>query len=155
MGKMINIITKNELPGVYKLISKTCWISWKNYYPKASIDYAVKNLFCLNRLEKIFSNGQIYGISKDNKIIACGALKVNNKIGILKIIFVDVDFQKCGIGSQIIKFLEDRLVKYGATKSELDSNLSAISFYKKLGYEHKNQVLNYRDGCFVMEKFLA
>lgn len=150
----MEIINKNELPDIYKLIFKTCWISWKNYYPEASIDYAVKNLFCLNQLEKIFSAGQVYVIKKNNGIVACGALEAQNKVGILKIIFVDVDFQKCGIGSQIIKFLEDRLVKYGATKSELDSNLSAISFYKKLGYEHKNQILNYRDGCFTMEKFL-
>ena len=152
---MIEKINKNELLEIYKLIFKTCCISWKNYYPTTSIDYAIKYLFCLNKLEKVFSDGEIFGIRKDKKIIACGGLEIKKDVGALKIIFVDPIFQKQHFGTSIIKFLEKRLILLLATKAELDANLSAISFYKRMGYEHKNKILNYKDGCFTMEKFFV
>lgn len=149
---MIGLCKKNDLLDIYEMIKKTCYLSWKNFYPEKSIFYATENLFCLARLNEIFLENRIYIIKSDEKIIACGAFEIKEKIARLKIIFVDVDFQRYGFGTKILKFLEAKIKFFGAQKIVAKANLSAIAFYKKLGYEHKDQILNYDDGCFVMEK---
>ncbi len=149
---MIRLCEKNDLQDIYEMIKKMCHISWKNFYPERSICYATENLFCLERLYKIFLDYGIYVIKLDKKIIACGAFEIKEKIACLKIIFVDVVFQRYGFGTKILKFLEAKIKFLGAKKISAKVNLSAIAFYKKNGFEHKNQTLNYDDGCFVMEK---
>lgn len=149
---MIKLCQKNNLLDIHEMIKKTCYVSWKNFYPEKSICYATENLFCLARLNKIFLENGIYIIKSDKKIIACGTFEMKEKIACLKIIFVDVDFQRYGLGTEILKFLEAKIKFLGAKKILAKVNLSAIAFYKKLGYEHKNQMLSYNDGCFVMEK---
>ena len=150
--KIIELCKKNDLLGIYEMIKKTCYISWKNFCPEKSICYATENLFCLEQLHKIFFEGGIYIIKSDKKIIACGSFEIKKKIACLKIIFVDIDFQRCGFGIKILQSLEGKIKLSGIKKIIVKANLFAVAFYKKNGYEHKNQMLNYCDDCFVMEK---
>ena len=78
--------------------------------------------------------------------------EIKKKIACLKIIFVDIDFQRCGFGIKILQSLEGKIKLSGIKKIIVKANLFAVAFYKKNGYEHKNQMLNYCDDCFVMEK---
>jgi len=41
-----------------------------------------------------------------------------------------------------------------ANRIEIHAAMSAIPFYRKLGYEHKNGQLIYAEGHFDMEKFI-
>lgn len=68
-------------------------------------------------------------------------------------IFVDPNTQGKGIGSKIMETLERDEYALQANRIEISSAISAIPFYKKFGYEHKNGELNYDDGHFAMEKF--
>jgi hypothetical protein len=40
-----------------------------------------------------------------------------------------------------------------AERIEIPASMSAIPFYRKLGYEHKGGKLEYNDGHFALEKF--
>ena len=68
--------------------------------------------------------------------------------------FVEPSYQHKGIGRKIIVHLENDEYAKRAKRIEIHSAISAIPFYRKLGYEHKNGDLTYRDGMFDLEKFI-
>ncbi len=69
-------------------------------------------------------------------------------------IFVEPSYQRKGIGKKIIERLENDEYAKRAKRIEIHSAISAIPFYRKLGYEHKNGDLSYKDGMFDLEKFI-
>ena len=58
-----------------------------------------------------------------------------------------------GYGKKIIETLEKDEYFLRATRIEIPASMSAIPFYRKMGYEHKNGELLYHDGHFALEKF--
>ncbi len=68
--------------------------------------------------------------------------------------FVEPSYQHKGIGRKIIVHLENDEYAKRAKRIEIHSAISAIPFYRKLGYEHKNGDLSYKDGMFDLEKFI-
>ncbi|MDE5797446.1 MAG: GNAT family N-acetyltransferase, partial [Treponemataceae bacterium] len=57
-----------------------------------------------------------------------------------------------GIGRRIIELLEADEYAKRADKIVIHSAISAIPFYRKLGYEHKNGELHFENGTFFLEK---
>ena len=53
-------------------------------------------------------------------------------------------YQRKGVGRKIIEFLENDEYAKRANRIEIHAAMSAIPFYRKLGYEHKNGQLIYR-----------
>ena len=47
---------------------------------------------------------------------------------------VDPEFQRRGIGEQLVRESERIAVEMGAAKMELNARLTAVDFYKRLGY---------------------
>lgn len=73
------------------------------------------------------------------------------------------EFRGKGVGSRLLQAVLDHAKKFGLEKVELKvytTNESAISLYKKFGFEQEGYIKNYRklDGryfdCLVMGKFL-
>ena len=52
-----------------------------------------------------------------------------------------------------IATLEDDEYFKRATRIEVPASMSAIPFYRKMGYEHKNGELVFNEGHFALEKF--
>ena len=50
-------------------------------------------------------------------------------------VFVDPSRQGQGIGAALMAFIEKRALKLGHERLSLSSSLTAVSFYRKLGYE--------------------
>lgn len=50
------------------------------------------------------------------------------------------DYRKSGIGSEMLKFLENEAVKLGAKKIELHAQLRAKVFYEKNGYTAEGDI---------------
>ena len=96
-------------------------------------------------------------IEENNEIVACGAIGPyygSEEESSLFSIFVASKYQGKGYGRKIIEVLEKDEYFLRAKRVEIPASMSAIPFYKKMGYEHKNGELIYSDGHFSLEKFI-
>ncbi len=76
-----------------------------------------------------------YGMLDANRVIACAlaipVLKIKAKI---RQMTVAPEYQKQGIGRQLLENIERDLMQRGVTPVELDARSTAVGFYEKLGY---------------------
>ena len=93
---------------------------------------------------------------KDN-IIGCGAIapywdKVDESS--LFTIFISPEHQRKGIRQKIIETLEKDEYFLRAKRIEIPASITAVPFYKKMGYSYKNGVNKAdNEGIVRMEKF--
>jgi ribosomal-protein-alanine N-acetyltransferase len=98
---------------------------------------------------------------KDNSNIVgacCGAILPNDKLRIL-ILVLHNDFQKKGIGKELMIRMTEAAEVFGIRKVTLEArkDSDAIQFYRKLGFSSVDVLpCYYQDGCdgIVMEKQL-
>ena len=153
---IIRLITEKDYKNVADMIARSVSNSaFTKFYPQQSIDYIKKSLDA-DGVKKRASWTHFYVIEKDNKIIACGAIGPywdSKTESSLFNIFVDENYQGQGFGRKIIETLEKDEYFKRAKRIEVPASMSAILFYRKMGYEHKNGELIYDDGHFSLEKF--
>lgn len=153
---IIRLITEKDYKNVADMIARSVSNSaFTKFYPQQSIDYIKKSLDA-DGVKKRASWTHFYVIEKDNKIIACGAIGPywdSKTESSLFNIFVDENYQGQGFGRKIIETLEKDEYFKRAKRIEVPASMSAIPFYRKMGYEHKNGELVYDDGHFSLEKF--
>ena len=98
-----------------------------------------------------------YVVEENDTIIGCGAIGPywgSETESSLFSIFVLPEYQCKGIGRKIIETLEQDEYFLRAKRTEVAASITAVNFYRKLGYDYKNGVdrpdkeLNYR-----LEKF--
>ena len=153
---VIRLITEKDYKSVADMIARS--VSSPNYarfYPQKSID-SVKNALDEEGVKKRASWTHFYVIEEDNKIVACGAIGPywdSLTESSLFSIFVDEKYQGKGYGRKIIKTLEKDEYFTRANRIEVPAAMSAIPFYRKMGYEHKNGELTYAEEHFCLEKF--
>ena len=99
----------------------------------------------------------LYVAEDEGKIIGCGAIgpywgKTDESC--LFTIFVDPSEQGRGIGRSIIETLEADEFFLRARRIEIPASATAVGFYKKMGYDHKDGLAVQDDeGHYKMEKF--
>lgn len=152
----IRLITKDDYQSVADMISRSLNDSqFTRFYPACSIKYVAESLNA-EAIEKRASWTHFYVIEENNEIIACGAIGPyydSLTESSLFTIFVDSKYQGQGYGRKIIETLEKDEYFIRAERIEIPASMSAIPFYRKMGYEHKNGELIYDDGHFALEKF--
>lgn len=74
-----------------------------------------------------FHNGKILGVARLDLM--------ENKIGQIRFMAVETDFQGKGIGEKLMLHLESISIENGVKKIILHARVIAIGFYQKLGYE--------------------
>ena len=137
---------------IYRAISNP---PFSTFYPQFSIKYLAKALD-EKGVKKRASWTHFYVVEIDGEIVGCGAIGPywdSLTESSLFSIFVDPRFQGQGIGRKIIETLEQDEFFKRADRIEVPASMSAIPFYRKMGYEHKNGELNFHDGEFKLEKF--
>lgn len=76
----------------------------------------------------------------DGKIIACGRLQENEgKIGQVRYMAVDTNYQGKGLGKLILQFLEQKARTLHLRKIELQARENAVKFYEANGYTIKEK----------------
>lgn len=151
----IRLIKENEISQTCTMIAKTCRISLKYYYPKKAIEQVIQSLD-EEGLKKRISFTHFYIVKEGDAIIGCGAIGPywgSETESSLFTIFVDPDFQGKGIGKKIMQTLENDEYFLRARRIEIPAGIVAIPFYKKLGYEFKNNEMIFEKGHFKMEKY--
>ena len=153
---VIRLINEKDFKNVAHMIARSVSNSdFTKFYPKHSIDY-IKESLNEEGVKKRASWTHFYVIEEDGHIVACGAIGPyydSKTESSLFSIFVDSEYQGKGYGRKIIETLEKDEYFLKATRVEIPASMSAIPFYRKMGYEHKNGELIYSDGHFALEKF--
>ena len=101
---------------------------------------------------------EFYVAEKGNSIVAFGTL--NSKSGEIEAVYVSPPMARRGVGSQILRVLEERARQLGLDCVHVDSALNAVSFYEKAGYERigKSQHRLQSGGeiaCVLMRKVMS
>jgi predicted GNAT family N-acyltransferase len=74
-------------------------------------------------------------INVSNKILACGRVHMNNEHEAqIRYMGVSFNVRRMGIGTSIVKKLEEKARLLGATFVALNARNVALDFYKSLGY---------------------
>ncbi len=152
----IHLIRDNQYQQVADMIERSVKLSqFAKFYPQSKIEHLLRKLNQAAIKERA-SWTHFYVIEVNQKIIACGAIGPywdSQTESSLFTIFVDPDYQGQGYGRKIIETLEADEYFKRAQRIEVPASMSAIPFYRKMGYEHKNGELVYEDGHFKLEKF--
>jgi len=101
--------------------------------------------------------GHMYVVCNKERIIGCGAIAGfwgSITESILLTIFVLPEYQGKGIGKQIIHTLENDEFFLRAKRIEIPASITAVEFYRKMGYDYKNGIAELDDEqLFRLEKF--
>ena len=131
----------------------------KNFYTPYSADSIENhvNNFQPENVLKRASWTHFYVAQEKGNIIGCGAIapywdKLDESS--LFTIFISPEYQRKGIGRKIIETLEKDEYFLRAKRIEVPASITAIPFYKKMGYSYKNGVNKAdNEGIVRMEKF--
>lgn len=152
----ISLIKETEFKATANMIERSVRFSqFSKFYPQIEIENVVKSLD-EEGVKKRAGWTHFYVIKENKEIVACGAIGEywgSKTESSLFSIFVDPNYQGMGYGRKIIETLEKDEYFKRAKRIEIPASMSAIPFYRKMGYEHKNGKLIYSDGHFALEKF--
>ena len=141
---------------VSKLIVETLRKTNIKDYSADLIENYVNNFQPENVLKRA-SWTHFYVAEEKGNIIGCGAIVPYwDKIyeSSLFTIFISSEHQGKGIGRKIIETLEKDEYFLRAKRIEVPASITAVQFYKKMGYSYKNGINKADDeGIVRMEKF--
>ena len=99
----------------------------------------------------------MYVVCDKERIVGCGAIAGywgSITESILLTIFVLPEYQGKGIGKLIINTLEQDEFFLRAKRIEIPASITAIDFYRKMGYDYKNGIAELDDEqVYRLEKF--
>lgn len=124
------------------MICKTLMVSNANDYPAEFIEKNIES-HSPQVIAGQARDAHFYVVCDRQKIIGCGGITGywgSTTESYLLSIFVLPEYQGRGIGKRIVETLESDAYFARAWRTEVGSSLTAVNFYRKLGYEFKNGV---------------
>ncbi|GAA6490901.1 GNAT family N-acetyltransferase [Candidatus Bariatricus faecipullorum] len=82
-----------------------------------------------------------YVFCDEGRIAGCGAIgpyEGKTEESVLSSVFVLPEYQGTGLGRQIMQTLEEDAYFLRAERIEIPASITAVNFYRKLGYDFKN-----------------
>lgn len=138
------------------MIARTLEISNSRDYPLEYIDANIASHSPEVLIERA-KEGHMYVVCDASHIIGCGAIAGywgSMTESILLTIFVLPEYQRKGIGSVIIRTLEQDEYFLRAKRIEIPASVTAVEFYRKMGYNYKNGVASVdEEQVYRLEKF--
>ena len=137
-------------------IAKTLIISNSKDYSRKYIESIIAS-HSAEIISERANDGHMYVACDGSRIIGCGAIAGywgSTTESILLTIFVLPEYQGRGVGRQIIQTLEHDEYFLRAKRIEVPASITAVAFYKKLGYQYKNGVAELDDEqLYRLEKY--
>lgn len=153
---IIEKFQESQAEDVSKLIKRNLLEITSKYYTSDYVLSLVDNFSPTQILEKARTQ-HIFVAIEDAKVIGTGSLtnygnsETPSYYGTA--IFVAPEFQKKGIGRQIMQKVEAKAVEMGAGKITVRAARNARIFYENLGYVYKDGITTQDEkGNYVMEK---
>ncbi|MBE6613355.1 MAG: GNAT family N-acetyltransferase [Ruminococcaceae bacterium] len=139
-----------------QVIAETLRTSNSKDYSAEYIEDTIASLSAEVLIERAKS-GHMYVVCDKARIVGCGAIAGywgSTTESILLTIFVLPEYQGKGIGRQIIDTLEQDEFFLRAKRIEIPASITAVEFYRKLGYDYKNGIKELDDEqIYRLEKF--
>ena len=138
----IRRFTENDAEKVSSLIIRTLKTTNSKDYSEELIKALEKQMQPSHILERA-SWTHFYVVEDNDTIIGCGAIGPywgSEAESSLFTIFVLPEYQGMGIGRKIIETLEQDEYFLRAKRIEIPASITAVNFYRKLGYDYKNGV---------------
>lgn len=151
----IDRICESDIPETARMIARAVRSpSFAAFYPACSLEYVIEGLDEPG-VRRLMAETHLYVAREAGRVVGCGGV---GPLGgradecVLRAVFVDPDDQGRGYGSNLVRALEADAYARRAKRIEISASISAIPFYRKLGYAHKNGELLYEDGQILLEK---
>lgn len=152
----IRPFTNDDAEGTAQMIAKTLRISNSKDYPEQYIEFNIAS-HSADKLIKAANERHMYVACDGERIIGTGGIAGywgSLTESILLTIFVLPEYQGNGVGRKIIGVLEKDEYFLRAKRIEIPSSLTAVEFYRKMGYDYKNGITEPEDGLmYRLEKF--
>lgn len=136
MNVWVKEISANNLDEYYKLFSRLLSTQFPDI-PKKNVEHFLKNDWSKDRyLKSIKENRRVlFGAWLDKKLI--GVLDADTPFGgvsLITWIIVDSDYQKKGVGKEMLSKFEKEMINKGAHSIFLHADKRNIGYYEQLGY---------------------
>lgn len=146
---------ETDADAVAAVVAETVRVSSSRDYPPEYISELVKT-HSAEALRKRAQEGHMYVACDGDTIVGTGTIAPywgSETESILLTIFVLPEYQGKGIGRAIIEALEQDEFAKRAQRIEIPASLTAVNFYRHLGYDYKNGVTLPEDGLmYRLEK---
>ena len=153
----IRRFTEADAESAAQVVAETVEISNSADYPLEYIA-ALKASHSAEVLMQRAKEGHMYVICDGEKVVGTGTIAPfwgSETESILLTIFVLPDYQGRGLGRLLIETLEADEFAKRASRIEIPASLTAVNFYRHLGYDYKNGVTEPEDGLlYRLEKFM-
>lgn len=153
---LIRKFAEADAKEVSDLIVKTLMISNTKDYPAEMMEELTRRMQPGDILERARWT-HFYVAEENNVIVGCGAIgpywdKTDESS--LFTIFVLPEYQGRGIGRRIVETLEKDEYALRAKRIEIPASITGLEFYKKLGYDYKDNVtVPDEEGLYRLEKY--
>ncbi|MBO5076276.1 MAG: GNAT family N-acetyltransferase [Clostridia bacterium] len=153
---LIRKFAETDAKEVSDLIIRTLMISNTKDYPAEMMLELTRRMQPEDILERA-RRTHFYVAEENNVILGCGAIgpywdKTDESS--LFTIFVLPEYQGRGIGRRIVETLEKDEYALRAKRIEIPASITGLEFYKKLGYDYKDNVtVPDEEGLYRLEKY--
>lgn len=139
-----------------QMIAQTLLVSNSKDYSKTYLEGIIATHSAQVLCERA-REGHMYVVCDAGRVVGCGAIAGywgSTTESILLTIFVLPEYQGRGVGKQIIRTLEQDEFFLRANRIEIPASITAVEFYKKMGYTYKNGVAELDDEqLYRLEKY--
>lgn len=138
----IRMFEQEDAAELERVIAKTLRISNSRDYSNEYIEAFISSHSADILIERS-KQGHMYVACDELRIVGCGTIAEywgSLTESILLTVFVLPEYQGKGIGKQIIKTLEQDEYFLRAKRIEIPASITAVEFYRKMGYEYKNGI---------------
>jgi len=153
---MIREATLKDVEKIVKIINESNYQAFRKIIPKEFFKYPITDI---SMILKDMKEMKFYIYEVNSEVVGVAALKPDQekKTGFIRWVYVAPKHQHKGIGTALIKHIEETAEKLNLKKLQLitpEKAIWAIKFYKKLGYKIVNyiQAKTWKD--VIMEKDL-
>ena len=152
----IRRFTEADADAAAEVVAVTVEVSNSRDYPPEYIAH-LKETHSAEVLRQRAREGHMYVICDGEKIVGTGTIAPywgSETESILLTIFILPDWQGRGLGRLLIETLEQDEYAKRASRIEIPASLTAVNFYRHLGYDYKNGVTEPEDGLlYRLEKY--
>ena len=153
---MIRKATIDDVNEVAYVINISNYCAYKNIIPREFFKHPVVNR---DKILEDMKRMEFYVYEINNRIVGVAALypRYEEDRGIVRWVYVHPEYQRRGIGTVLMKYIEGKARRLGLRKLQLITHEKAywaIKFYEKLGFKVVNYIerIAWRD--VLMEKIL-
>lgn len=152
----IRPFTKDDAEETAQMIAETLRTSNSRDYSEQYIKSNIAS-HSADELIKASDERHMYVVCDGERIVGTGGIAGywgSLTESILLTIFVSPEYQGKGVGRKIIETLEKDEYYLRAKRIEIPASITAVEFYRKMGYDYKNGNAVLEDGLmFRLEKF--